>query len=616
MGQHGSTESIPQSAYNPSRQRTGDANLVSEDETMVDASYASSVVSAGTRTSFQQNVNVSRILPHRTRASPTSNRGPRPARRSNLWCRVQSLRDRIYRTTRNVNMVNNLHSTSQPAISRTSPPSTSRRNTLGSPLVVSPNLNRRSGIFGSPPPRPLSYHESEPFVHNIDPRFEPSDDRRPRTSGASANTPRRRSNSHPRRSIWGSPSPSRPIPASPTPPVPTVIDHSTQTNALNHPIQPFNITRRPGEDQAEMLSRFLYVAGAALAASLVGSTDSTTSQLQDFSADFADASLDDLAEAPEGSFEGFLRALRQGRAQFAQALRSDPSNSAEDSSGSGFTYLLMYRFSSRTSTPSTTPTPDTSTSRTSSNESDIASMTEADSRPTSPQPTVRSSSSEPSEPRMVPFVIIGVQPVAPRDTPGHPVVPSFSEGVASLLANARQHAGQIRPGLRSTSSSGNLATTENPLHGSASIPSIPGAWRDSPPPVDSHRRRASVDGSFRTSNNSPSTSVRDANTRAWQMYIYGGAYPENHIIFTAPTLFTDVCTFKRLILSVESKFGRHVAPSIDSRRSQASGGIKGRNRGSRRNIQGRRGRKYSSRGRPLSRLLIRLRTWRRMSDTS
>jgi hypothetical protein len=24
------------------------------------------------------------------------------------------------------------------------------------------------------------------------------------------------------------------------------------------------------------------------------------------------------------------------------------------------------------------------------------------------------------------------------------------------------------------------------------------------------------------------------------MYIYGGAYPENHLIFTAPTLFTDV----------------------------------------------------------------------------
>jgi hypothetical protein len=147
---------------------------------------------------------------------------------------------------------------------------------------------------------------------------------------------------------------------------------------------------------------------------------------------------------------------------------------------------------------------------------------------------------------MVPFVIIGVQPVPPRDSQ-HAGVPSFSEGVASLLANARQNAGQVRP----TTSAGALSSSPdpNPHHSTTSIPTIPGAWRDSPPP-EPLRRRASIDGSFRrpltnstttaTGTGTPATRDREQNTRAWQMYIYGGAYPENHLIFTAPTLFTDV----------------------------------------------------------------------------
>ena len=293
-----------------------------------------------------------------------------------------------------------------------------------------------------------------------------------------------------------------------------------------------------------MLSRFLYVAGAALAASLVGSTDSTAAQLQDFSADFADATDDDLAFAPEGSFEGFLRALRHGRSQFAHALRNDSEPSSSEEAGSAFTYLLMYRFNSLTTamTTNTTTTP----VETSTTETTLESAMVVESRPPTPMPSSsseRSTSSANSisgEPRMIPFVIIGVQPVPPRDS-GHPGVPSFSEGVASLLANARQNAGQVRP----TTSAGALSSSPvtNPLHSTSSIPTIPGAWRDSPPP-EPLRRRASIDGSFRhpstNTTTTPPTRDREPNTRAWQMYIYGGAYPENHLIFTAPTLFTEV----------------------------------------------------------------------------
>ena len=591
MGQNGSTPRLPETTMTrplspyPRTGSNGDA-IVSEDETMVDVSSSSSLSMRRTSTSQRTARMASPGVATRTRGvNDITTR--QQTRRSSLWCRVQSLRNRIYRTTRRINLVNNSTAHSSGTTRTSSSHSPNRRSIFGEPS------NRYSAMFGNRPnnhthtqrPRPQSYHAgADPFVDNIDPRFERSVDHRPQTSYS-----RHRSSSR-TRSIWGvspshAPPPQqqstspRPLTAIPTAPsLPAVIDHSTQTSTINHPVQPFNITRRPGEDQAEMLSRFLYVAGAALAASLVESTDSTAStQLHDFSSDVADATDEDLVNAPEGSFGGFLRALRQGRTQFAQALRSDsdPSSgtsAAQDSTGSAFTYLLMYRFNALTppSSTTTTPTPTlddledldrmttsledrpptpmpsrrpSTASTTMSDESPSTTSLSSD-RPSSAD-TSRTSSS--SEPRMVPFVIIGVQPVPPRDS-GHAGVPSFSEGVASLLANARQNA--TRPDERPPASSGSLTSLSNaPLRGTRSIPlaqptPIPGSWRESPPPtLDPHRRRASVDGSFRHASN-PSTSSptrdREPNTRAWQMYIYGGAYPENHLIFTAPTLFTDV----------------------------------------------------------------------------
>jgi hypothetical protein len=421
----------------------------------------------------------------------------------------------------------------------------------------------RSGISGpvsqapSPPsrPRPMSFADFNDIPLSdwdvVAPDSSPvtpvsNDARRPRTAQPEART---RSTSQPRRSLWGvssaastSSTTSRPVTSSTAAtPTSSVLDHSTQTSTLNHPAHPFNITRRPGEDQAEMLSRFLYVAGAALAASLVVSTDSnttSTSQLWDFSGDISETMEEQLANAPEGSFEGFLRALRQGRSQFAHALRSDSDpTSSETDSGSGFTYLLMYRFNSLQSAAGASSAAQR-TNRDTMMDMDPSTTTEEE------EETPSDSTSSPSEPRMVPFVIIGVQPVSPRD-PNQTTVPSFSEGVASLLANARQGAGATHPPLRPTTSSGSVTSDTNPLRPTTSVPSgaLPGSWRDSQT-AESLRRRASFDGSVRrlqSSSAQTTSQPRDReNTRAWQMYIYGGQYPENHLIFTAPTLFTDV----------------------------------------------------------------------------
>jgi hypothetical protein len=182
---------------------------------------------------------------------------------------------------------------------------------------------------------------------------------------------------------------------------------------------------------------------------------------------------------------------------------------------------LMYRFHS--TTQANTPPTDV----------DVESSTEmAVEPPTTPSPSVESPS--PTNQRMIPFVIIGVQPVPPRDSE-RDGSPSFSEGVASLLANARSNTTNTRPTSRPTTSSTSISSDPRPFHPTQ----IPGSWRDSPPPPDLPRRRASVDGSF-SREPLEREPLRENTTRAWQMYIYGGAYPENHLIFTAPSLFTDV----------------------------------------------------------------------------
>src|SRR5262245_18938720 len=92
-------------------------HAISEDETMVDVSSASSVLSSRTRTSSSQRGYISRIIPNRT--PPSLNPGTRQSnRRSSLWCRVQSLRNRIYRTSRSVHVVDSSDYDNTPPQSR------------------------------------------------------------------------------------------------------------------------------------------------------------------------------------------------------------------------------------------------------------------------------------------------------------------------------------------------------------------------------------------------------------------------------------------------------------------------------------------------------------------
>ena len=229
MGQQPSSEPAARGSYldGPAatlRQRAGsnDDVLVSEDETMVDISSASSLASNRGRSLRQQNQNVSRIFLQRTRTATTTT-STRQTRRSSLWCRVQNLRNRIYRTTRRINMIDNpaTQNITPTSSSSSSPAPLTRRSLFGDPVTRPASSRRRSGIFGpssAPPvitrPRPVSLAGPDAFIHNIDPRFEPSsNEHRPRTSHTQIES-RHRSSSQ-RRSIWGvsSSSSSRPITA-------------------------------------------------------------------------------------------------------------------------------------------------------------------------------------------------------------------------------------------------------------------------------------------------------------------------------------------------------------------------------------------------------------------
>src|SRR5271170_3138612 len=219
MGQNGSTPRLPETTMTrplspyPRTGSNGDA-IVSEDETMVDVSSSSSLSMRRTSTSQRTARMASPGAAARTRGvNDITTR--QQTRRSSLWCRVQSLRNRIYRTTRRINLVNNSTAHSSGTTRTSSSHSPNRRSLFGEPS------NRYSAMFGNRPnnhthtqrPRPQSYHAgADPFVDNIDPRFEPSIDRRPQSSYS-----RHRSSSR-TRSIWGVSSPPPHPPPLPPPP--------------------------------------------------------------------------------------------------------------------------------------------------------------------------------------------------------------------------------------------------------------------------------------------------------------------------------------------------------------------------------------------------------------
>jgi len=105
-------------------------------------------------------------------------------------------------------------------------------------------------------------------------------------------------------------------------------------------------SRRTGvEDQAAMLSRLLSVAAAATAATLMGDDHHALSEARSLT---GNAGMSELGSGGEdGSFDGFLRALQNGR--IASALRQGSGNDgdAEGASREGpLNFFRMFRFGS------------------------------------------------------------------------------------------------------------------------------------------------------------------------------------------------------------------------------------------------------------------------------
>ncbi|KAH0548678.1 hypothetical protein GP486_007778, partial [Trichoglossum hirsutum] len=171
---------------------------------------------------------------------------------------------------------------------------------------------------------------------------------------------------------------------------------------------------RPGEDQAAMLSRLLSVAAAATAASLVGGTEQAILEAQDVAGGSGD-----------GSFEGFLQNLRNGR--LASALRNGgyetgggtPSTSSGDGNLAPLNFFRMFRFGH--SSASNTQNSGTATPQ---NEE----RSGQDDEPA--QHTPASNGPQGSEGRMVPVIIVGIRSMPPR------IFSNRDEGFASPFLDA------------------------------------------------------------------------------------------------------------------------------------------------------------------------------------
>ncbi|KAH0544314.1 hypothetical protein FGG08_001577 [Glutinoglossum americanum] len=155
---------------------------------------------------------------------------------------------------------------------------------------------------------------------------------------------------------------------------------------------------RPGEDQAAMLSRLLSVAAAATAASLVGGTEQAILEAQDVAGGNGD-----------GSFEGFLQNLRNGR--LASALRNGgyetgggtPNTGSGDGNLAPLNFFRMFRFGNsgaNSAQDSGTTTPQ--------DEEQPAQEEEPAQR------NAAANGSPGSEGRMVPVIIVGIRSMPPR----------------------------------------------------------------------------------------------------------------------------------------------------------------------------------------------------------
>lgn len=157
---------------------------------------------------------------------------------------------------------------------------------------------------------------------------------------------------------------------------------------------PSSLRRSAGtEDQATMLSRLLSVAAAATAATLMGDDHQALSEARGLTGGTGIGEVGGNGE--DGSFDGFLRALQNGRIASALRQGGDGQENGEGGQSGPLNFFRMFRFG----TPGANGA--------SENQDQPDSQTEG-------------SGESPSsgENRMVPIIIVGIRSISPNSSTG------------------------------------------------------------------------------------------------------------------------------------------------------------------------------------------------------
>ena len=172
---------------------------------------------------------------------------------------------------------------------------------------------------------------------------------------------------------------------------------------------------RRGEDQAAMLSRLLSVAAAATAASLMGGNARAVSEARSTNGDGED-----------GTFDGFLQALQNGR--IASALRQGNNNDSEDApdntngaSTAPLNFFRMFRFGSSNNTTATGRADNMSHTRTASTGTQSINGD--------------GGGSEGTDGRLVPIIIVGIRSINPGNANGGDdgqMIPPFLDALSNF----------------------------------------------------------------------------------------------------------------------------------------------------------------------------------------
>ena len=156
---------------------------------------------------------------------------------------------------------------------------------------------------------------------------------------------------------------------------------------------PTSLRRSAGpEDQATMLSRLLSVAAAATAATLMGDDHQALSEARGLTGGTGIGEVGGNGE--DGSFDGFLRALQNGRIASALRQGGDGQENGEGGQSGPLNFFRMFRFG----TPGTNGA--------------------SENPQTDSQTEGSGESSNSGDNRMVPIIIVGIRSISPNSAAG------------------------------------------------------------------------------------------------------------------------------------------------------------------------------------------------------